>query len=66
MGLKTQSKGKDSERYLIISRKRTARELLEHVMRNGGSTSKYLVVPPSSGTNEFWSNEDVAFGHGKQ
>jgi len=65
MGLKTHSKGKGDNRYLIVSRKRSAHELLDHVIESGGSTSKYELVPPRNG-EDFRTREDVCFGHGKQ
>ena len=46
-GLKTQSKGNNDARFLIISQKRTVAQLLDHVMSSGGATSKYKVIPPS-------------------
>ncbi|XP_046362268.2 uncharacterized protein LOC124139321 [Haliotis rufescens] len=44
--LKTRSRGSNANRFIIVSRKRTAVELFEHVMSQGGSTSKYELVPP--------------------
>ncbi|WAR31422.1 NKRF-like protein [Mya arenaria] len=66
MGLKTNSKGKGDNRYLIVSRKRSAHELLEHVIGSGGSTSKYEVIPPGNGDNDFRRREDIVYGQGKQ
>lgn len=69
-GLKTQSKGSKigNDRFLIVSRKRSAKELLEHVRESGGSTSKYELIPPSNtdfhGTST--RREDISHGHYKQ
>ena len=48
LGLKTRSYGSGEERFLIVSRKRSASQLFDHIMENGGSTSKYELVPPDS------------------
>lgn len=48
-GLKTRSHGRrNDDRYLVVSRKRTANELISHIMDSGGSTSKYELIPPGS------------------
>jgi hypothetical protein len=48
-GLRTRSHGRRNEdRYLVVSRKRTANELFSHIMQSGGSTSKYELFPPGS------------------
>ena len=47
LGLKSQSSGKGTNRFMIVSRKRTVNQLLAHVMQQGGETSKYLLIPPS-------------------
>ncbi|XP_046560726.1 uncharacterized protein LOC124269743 [Haliotis rubra] len=44
--LKSRSRGSNANRYIIVSRKRTSGELFEHIMSQGGSTSKYELVPP--------------------
>ncbi|XP_076436247.1 uncharacterized protein LOC143275842 [Babylonia areolata] len=46
LNLKSKSNGQGNTRYLIIRRKRSAFQLLEHVMRCGGETARYKVVPP--------------------
>ena len=46
LGLKTKSYGSGDNRYLVISRKRTPAQLLEHIMRSGGKTEKYSIIPP--------------------
>ncbi|XP_074655627.1 NF-kappa-B-repressing factor-like [Tubulanus polymorphus] len=46
LGLKTQSRGTADERYLIVSRKRDLSQLISHIQRSGGSTSKYELLPP--------------------
>lgn len=66
MGLKTVSKGKDDNRYLIVSRKRSAQELLEHVLGSGGCTSKYEVIPPSGMQFDVGMREDICHGQEKQ
>lgn len=46
LGLKTQSRGTGSERYLTISRKRSVSQLFDHIMEEGGATHKYELIPP--------------------
>lgn len=46
LGLKTQSRGSGSERYLTISRKRSVSQLFDHIMEEGGATHKYELIPP--------------------
>ncbi|KAK3107724.1 hypothetical protein FSP39_020872 [Pinctada imbricata] len=46
LNLKSQSRGTGNERYLTVSRKRTSSQLFDHLMQEGGSTSKYELVPP--------------------
>lgn len=46
LNLKSKSFGKDDDRFLTISRKFNASELIEELKRNGGSTEKYDLVPP--------------------
>ena len=73
-GLKSHSKGKDPDRFLIISRKRSAPQLLDHVMNSGGTTSKYEVIPPKSqqDDDEYFARDRqpvwnaVSYGHDKQ
>lgn len=43
--LKTKSFGEGQNRFLVLSRKFSALELIEKIMQEGG-TSKYEVVPP--------------------
>ncbi|XP_053380390.1 uncharacterized protein LOC123559200 [Mercenaria mercenaria] len=66
LGLKTHSKGKNDNRYLIVSRKRSAQQLLEHVRESGGSTSKYELIPPGDPTLDLMRREDISHGHCKQ
>ena len=47
LGLKTHSHGKGDERFLVVSRKRSANQLLSHVIGSGGETSKYVLLPPA-------------------
>lgn len=48
-GLRTRSHGRrNDDRYLVVSRKRTANELISHIMDSGGSTSKYELIPPGA------------------
>ena len=73
-GLKSHSKGKDEARYLIISRKRSAGQLLDHVMSSGGTTSKYEVIPPSKQdeSEDYFPRDreavwgSMSYGHSKQ
>ena len=74
LGLKSHSKGKGEDRFLIISRKRSAPQLLDHVMNKGGTTSKYEVIPPKSqqDDDEYFARDReavwsaVSHGHCKQ
>ena len=74
LGLKSHSKGKNPDRFLIISRKRSAPQLLDHVMNKGGTTSKYEVIPPKAqqDDDEYFARDReavwnaVSHGHSKQ
>lgn len=46
LNLKSKSNGQGHTRYLIVRRKRSACQLLQHVMQCGGETARYKVVPP--------------------
>ena len=46
LNLKSKSNGQGNTRYLIVRRKRSASQLLAHVMECGGETARYKVVPP--------------------
>lgn len=48
IGLKTRSYGKGDERFLVVTRKRDQYQLFEHIKSQGGETSKYKLLPPSS------------------
>jgi len=47
--LKDASHGKGDQRYLVLSRKRRPKQLLEFLLEMGGSTDKYDLIPPTSG-----------------
>lgn len=65
MGLKTHSVGRNENRYLIVSRKRSAQQLLEHVRSYGGSTSRYELIPPNDRDLDVTRREDIFHGHCK-
>lgn len=44
--LKSVSHGQGEERFLSLSRKRTAYELFLYIQAQGGETSKYILLPP--------------------
>ncbi len=46
LGLKSKSFGKDEERFITISRKFDARQLVDELFRSGGSTEKYTLFEP--------------------
>uniref|UniRef100_T1J3D8 NF-kappa-B-repressing factor n=1 Tax=Strigamia maritima TaxID=126957 RepID=T1J3D8_STRMM len=46
-GLKTNSRGKGEERYLVVSRKYTPETLIRVLQECGGSNDKYDLVPPA-------------------
>ncbi|XP_059151455.1 uncharacterized protein LOC131937817 [Physella acuta] len=48
LNLKSKSRGKGGNRYLCISRRRSAFQLFDHIMSCGGETSKYKLLPPGS------------------
>lgn len=56
LGLKSESKGSGDERFLIVSRKRTASQLLNHVMLRGGTTNKYDLLPPGGDRQSLANN----------
>jgi hypothetical protein len=45
--LKTKSYGKEGNRHLVISKKRDVWQMLEQLLRNGGSTERYDLVMPT-------------------
>ncbi len=50
MGLKSKSFGKGDDRFLTISRKQlNGVRLLEDLVRRGGESKKYSVIPPGEG-----------------
>ena len=46
MGLKSKSFGKGDDRHLTISKKFNAITLVQELLRNGGETEKYILIPP--------------------
>ncbi len=46
LGLKSKSFGKKEERFITISRKFDAQQVIEELIRQGGDTEKYTLVPP--------------------
>ena len=46
LGLKSKSFGKDDDRFITISRKFNASQLIEELVRRGGSTEKYELIYP--------------------
>ena len=44
--LKSNSRGNGEDRHLIISRKRSAGQLFNHILASGGATQKYELIPP--------------------
>ncbi|XP_064616432.1 uncharacterized protein LOC135480516 [Liolophura sinensis] len=56
LGLKSGSKGSGDERFLIVSRKRTANQLLNHVILSGGTTNKYDLLPPGCDRQSLANN----------
>lgn len=52
LGLKSLSRGKGEDRHLTLSRKRTTNQLFDHLLREGGSTHKYELIPPEG--SEFY------------
>lgn len=45
--LKTRSYGSKESRYLVLSRRRTPAELVQHIRNNGGETLKYIIREPT-------------------
>ncbi|GFN78095.1 NF-kappa-b-repressing factor [Plakobranchus ocellatus] len=46
LNLRSKCKGKGSNRYLCVRRKRSANMLFHHIMSCGGETIRYKLVPP--------------------
>lgn len=61
LNLKSNSKAQGGERFLIIRRKRSASQLLEHIMACGGETVRYKIAPPGQRVYP-WQRASVAFG----
>ena len=63
--LKSHSYGKDDQRYLVLSRKRSPLQVLQHVFDAGGETGKYKLIAPGrhpalSGCDGLqWTEEDA-------
>ena len=51
-GLRSKSYGKNEDRFITISRKFDANQLIEELKRQGGSTEKYDLICPIW---ELWS-----------
>ena len=49
LGLKSKSFGKNEDRFITIARKFDAQQLIDELLRMGGSSEKYDLIPP--GTN---------------
>lgn len=47
LGLKSKSYGKDEDRFLTISRKFDAKQIIENLLDNQGETEKYQLIPPA-------------------
>ncbi|CAG5127141.1 unnamed protein product [Candidula unifasciata] len=60
LNLRSVSRGKGQNRYLCVSRKRSANQLFEHVMACGGETAKYKLFPP--GTYVPDTEDQLEFG----
>ena len=50
LNLKSHSHGTGEDRYLIVSRKRSANQLFERLQREGGESDKYRLIPPGQRT----------------
>lgn len=46
VGLKSHSHGKDDNRFLVLSRRRSVQELFSHIKSQGGETHKYRLLAP--------------------
>ena len=46
MNLKSKSLGKGEDRFLTVSRKFNADQLIEELLARGGENEKYELVPP--------------------
>jgi len=47
--LKTKSYGKNDNRHLVISKKKDMWQMLEQLLRSGGSTERYDLIKPTAG-----------------
>jgi len=45
--LKTKSYGKNEDRHLVISKKKDMWQMLEQLLRSGGSTERYDLIKPT-------------------
>ncbi|XP_014670563.1 PREDICTED: uncharacterized protein LOC106811458 isoform X2 [Priapulus caudatus] len=58
LGLKSQSRNKDGNRYLIVKRKQHPSEILHHLLANGGRYGRYELVAQASEESEAVNSED--------
>ena len=49
LGLKTQSHGSGENRFLVVKKKKTSKEIFESLVKNGGQSSNYSLI---SGVND--------------
>ena len=52
--VKTKSYGKYPNRFLVVSKKRTWKELVTYLIENGGKTEKYELFPPGDSPITSW------------
>ena len=50
LGLKSKSFGKNEDRFITIARKFDAQQLIDELIRMGGSSEKYDLIPPGTNT----------------
>ena len=48
LGLRSKSFGKNEDRFITISRKFDAQQLIDELVRRGGSTEKYDLIAPNT------------------
>ena len=50
LGLKSKSYGKGEDRHLTVTRKNNGEAILRELLRRGGETERYTLIPPGGGS----------------
>ena len=51
LGLKSKSYGKGEDRHLTVTKKHSGVTILSELLRRGGETERYTLIPPGGGSS---------------